>query len=781
MASSSSSRDSAPYDVFLSHRGPDTKRSFSSWLKQQLEAQGISTFLDDKSLRPGDIAPREMDDAMQTAEWGVIVLSPGFFASGYCMKELKVFLDRERAILIGFGLGADDCNADQIVRRTGSVWEQHGGELWKSCSAGGGEWSEEAWRDVVRKAKQTTFLQLHTFDGYWDRCIAEAVRVTAQRLGRPVILGGAANKVKTTPFPRNNDFLGRDNELAQIGAALADKGRVCISGMGGVGKTQLALCYVYGHEREYGMVLWLDADSQSLQTSYLGLAEVLGVELKEEGPSSSGVVKTEEAAVAKIRDRLEKLGVPCLLVLDNVDNQSELASLLPRRGPCHIIATSRLRSLVNFGVVPLDVLGREDGLRLLSGGLVLSEEEMQCAEMLAERFGYLTLALAVSRRLFSEGQFSPSELLTRLDAKEARVFERELMDPVFRTHPDLIKLFQASVDMLERDTRATSGEKLLAERMLWAGGWFAPAPIATPLLACAASKLLASQAAAELIDSLWLSCWYGVPSAQEESAISQPRDEVGEDIVAALGLLRSYGLVLETLDGRGAFHKLVQSFGKSVGSAKAGIAMVQALIAVGEVERDEEHFANGVDRATPPDLGATPEIGLLREDGSALVVDIAAPLIKHYIYVKTQPQTALALEIRCETILTSLRMRGESEFFLLLYLKAEVLEVLGEFDKAEALFRQCLGIMDRYQGLLHHAIVSPALEALARLLSTRGEYDDAESYSRRSLGMAEAELGPENPTTMMAMKVLADLLRLGGSTTKQSICIGRHSADCRRR
>jgi hypothetical protein len=79
-----------------------------------------------------------MQHAMQTAEWGVVVLSPGFFASGYCMKELKVFLDRGRAILIGFEITANDCNADMIVGKTkGTIWEQHGSRLWESCSTGG--------------------------------------------------------------------------------------------------------------------------------------------------------------------------------------------------------------------------------------------------------------------------------------------------------------------------------------------------------------------------------------------------------------------------------------------------------------------------------------------------------------------------------------------------------------------------------------------------------------------------------------------------------------------
>jgi hypothetical protein len=191
----------AACDVFLSHRCPDTKRDFSIWLRKELEDQKIRTFFDDRSLQAGDDAPAAMDAAMQAAEWGVIVLSPGFVASGYCMKELKMFLHRGRAILIGFNLKADDCKADLIVEKAkGSIWEQLGERLWENCSKGGHSWSEEKWRDVVRKAAKTTILQLHKFDGYWDKCIAEAVRITAQKLGRPVITSGSTI-VNTTPYP----------------------------------------------------------------------------------------------------------------------------------------------------------------------------------------------------------------------------------------------------------------------------------------------------------------------------------------------------------------------------------------------------------------------------------------------------------------------------------------------------------------------------------------------------------------------------------------------------
>jgi hypothetical protein len=99
----------------------------------ELENQQIRTFFDDRSLKAGDNAALSMDAAMQTVEWGVIVLSPGFFASGHCMNELKAFLDRGRAILIGFNLGVNDCIAEKIV--TGAPGECLGG----------------AWRQAIKK------------------------------------------------------------------------------------------------------------------------------------------------------------------------------------------------------------------------------------------------------------------------------------------------------------------------------------------------------------------------------------------------------------------------------------------------------------------------------------------------------------------------------------------------------------------------------------------------------------------------------------------------------
>jgi hypothetical protein len=624
------------YNIFLSQRGPETKQNFSIWLKNELENQNIRTFFDDRSLQAGDSAASSLENAMHTVEWGMIVLSPGFFASGHCMKELKVFLDRGRAILIGFNLTVADLNADLIVERaSGTIWEQHGGRLWESCSTNGEPWSEEDWRKVVGRVKGTTILELEKVDGYWDRCISEAVRIAGEKLGRPIFLKDQS-RVDTTPFLRNIYFLGRDDELAWVKAGLAKNlGRVCLTGLGGVGKTQLALEYVHEHRREYANIFWIDADSRSLKTGYLALAHYLCFQpapiLGENGresllPDFSSDRESEESTIAQIREALERSKGPCLLVLDNVDNQQTLTRFLPRRGPCHVIVTTRLRAVANFGLVELDVLKKEDGLRLLAGGMRPEEQIEEHLSELAKRVGYLTLALAVSARLFAEGRSSPSDLLKRLKAKGPCVFERELVDPSFAKHPDIVNLFQASLDMLAADIRATQEEKELARNLLWVAGWFASAPIRTEVLGLAGLISLGAERGS--------------------------KDSFHERVQEAVGLLRFYGLATLTTEGCVVVHTLVHSFGKWGGSREMGVAMLKALIQAGQPKRDVEHFENAVEKAIPLHGAARPEIPLA-EDLSVLwlVERIGLQLSFHHISLSFQQSRALEVLERCEHML----------------------------------------------------------------------------------------------------------------------------------
>ena len=85
------------------------------------------------------------------------------------------------------------------------------------------------------------------------------------------------------PFHQNDNFTGRDRELEEIHKALhcadatTSRRRVmALHGLGGIGKTQLAIQYAYIHQNDYTSVWWVNASTtQTLSQGFLGIAQQL--------------------------------------------------------------------------------------------------------------------------------------------------------------------------------------------------------------------------------------------------------------------------------------------------------------------------------------------------------------------------------------------------------------------------------------------------------------------------------------------------------------------------
>jgi hypothetical protein len=275
--------------------------------------------------------------------------------------------------------------------------------------------------------------------------------------------------------------------------------------------------------------------------------------------------------------------------LDSLNNEKDLAEVVPKSGPCHVVVTSRLGALANFHRVKVGVLKQEDGLRLVRGQEAFSAQEEQQLQELADKLGYLTLALVVSCRLFAGRRLCPSVLVTRLRNCGPLVFKPEDADPVFSKCPVLATLFQTSFNLLATDARAGEVEKELALHLACVGGWFASSPVRIELLAAAAVCSL--QAAGHVEAS----------KAQELAT-------------HAVGLLEFYALATSTSNGRVAFHPLVQSFGKWKGEEGAGVTMIRGLLKVGEVKQDLDHFESALGQATPVEEGVVATIPLGMQD-----------------------------------------------------------------------------------------------------------------------------------------------------------------------
>ncbi|CAN6686503.1 unnamed protein product [Malus baccata var. baccata] len=76
------------YDVFLSFRGADTRKGFVSHLYHELQRHGITTFFDDRELEGGASIPLGLPCAIKESHTAVVVLSPNYASSKWCLDEL---------------------------------------------------------------------------------------------------------------------------------------------------------------------------------------------------------------------------------------------------------------------------------------------------------------------------------------------------------------------------------------------------------------------------------------------------------------------------------------------------------------------------------------------------------------------------------------------------------------------------------------------------------------------------------------------------------------------
>lgn len=188
------------------------------------------------------------------------------------------------------------------------------------------------------------------------------------------------------PIPqRTHDFVGREAALGALHRCLAGRdgtGRIVVQGLGGIGKTQLAIAYANRFRDEYDLVGWVPSDSREAALAGMALLEIA------ETPETSA-----DARAASVVETLRR-GRPYarwLLVFDNADEPDEIKDLMPP-GPGDIIVTTRNGRWSAFeDLYELDVLPRAASVELLLRRMRgLSEAD---AHRLAEASGDLPLVL----------------------------------------------------------------------------------------------------------------------------------------------------------------------------------------------------------------------------------------------------------------------------------------------------------------------------------------------------------------------------------------------------
>lgn len=226
------------------------------------------------------------------------------------------------------------------------------------------------------------------------------------------------------PYSGAIKFVGRQTQLETLYEQLQQQDTIAIvavAGMGGLGKTELALQYAYQYLTDYpGGICWLEASSeQGIYDQILNFAQIkLGLEVPQELGEKQLNLKqqvdwcwqnwTGEGSV--------------LIVIDDVVEFPEIKPYLPpAKSRFKVLMTTRLK-LTHIQTLSLDVLTLEMSLELLESDHLVGKERMEqepeIAKTLCNWLGYLPLGLElVGRYLNQVPDLSLSVMLLWLQQK----------------------------------------------------------------------------------------------------------------------------------------------------------------------------------------------------------------------------------------------------------------------------------------------------------------------------------------------------------------------------
>ena len=534
------------------------------------------------------------------------------------------------------------------------------------------------------------------------------------------------------PHQRNEAFTGREQLLTNLRADLLKKGKQALFGLGGVGKTQIAIEYAYRHQDEYTAVLWCFAGTeQSVRGGYAAIAALLDLPEKD---------SQEQAKVTDAVKRWLEQNTGWLLVLDNADDPAMLKPFLPHQGKSHILLTSRAYTFDLIGILSaheVNVLSpgeaREFLLRRTSKDPLAKSPE---ADALAQELGYLPLALEQAGAYIKETGAGFKTYLDGFKKQGLRLLEKK--GPVLGNEREQQKRTVATawaLNFADIENNSPASADLLR-----LSAFMAPDSIPLELLERGGQQLtepLAKRLAEAAEDSLVL-------------------DEL-------LKPLLRYSLIRRNEEKRTySIHPLVQEVVRDGLSKEEQKAWAErAVRVVNAIFPDPMKFANwpACDRLLPHALACAGFInswGLEFAEAAHLLTITGDYLMGRAGYAQADPIYRWALSINEKSM-----GREHPDTSLSLNNLAELYRVQGRFAEAEPLQRRALAIRENNLGP-EHPVTAESLNNLGLLLKIQGRYKEAEPLYQRALAIREQAPDCKLPDTAESLNNLAELYRAQG-------------------
>ena len=624
--------------------------------------------------------------------------------------------------------------------------------------------SEEILEGILQQAKQELFKDVQvgrdlTISGQIIQKIVQNIVLPS-----PKVPSEIRNNI---PYSGITQFIGRVSDLIKLDLKLQQQAQIvitAISGMGGVGKTELALQYALQYQDNYpGSICWFKVRDLDLGSQVL---EFAGTYLNLYPPEE---LKSDSAKVQYCWSRW--VNKSSLIIVDDVPSYGNyyrekiLPYLPPNDSRFTVLMTSRQHPGTSIEELNLDVLSPEAALTLMETliGKTRIEAELEVAQALCKWLGYLPLGLELVGRYL---EIDPSLTLeTVLESLEEQKLEAEEL------------LAAEEADMTAQLGVAAAFELSWKELNLEA-----------QRLGCYLSLF-----APELFDWSWVENALIEDSSDETSTgfrkrdlLKSKRDLLKRNLLRMISnpqspkeyqyqlhsLIQQYFRVkLESLEQaellKQKFTKPMIAIAQSIPNPPTQEDITRVALAIPHLSNvatdlidyvENENFTwlfeglgrfyqgQGIYNQAEQCYRKNIEVcrTFLREEHSDVATSLDNLAKLYYSqgrYDEAEPLFQQALEM-------GRKLLGEEhpDVATSLHNLAELYRLQGRYDEAEPLYQQALEMARKLLGQ-EHPDVANSLNNLALLYESQGRYDEAELLYQQALSIAEAALGDNHPNT----------------------------------
>jgi len=683
-------------DFFISYAHAD--RRWAEWIAWQLENAGYMVVLQAWDFRPGSNFVLDMHKAALEAARTIAVLSPDYLKSIWTQVEWAAAFDPtgERMTLIP--VRVRECTPEGLLARLVHINLVGLDEAAAAAALLAGVGSGRA-----KPVSAPAYAGI-TADG----------RTGPSRPRYP----GALPPIWNVPYHRNPNFTGRREILADLQAMLDEECSAAltqvISGLGGVGKTQIALEYAYRHAvdaPDYDLVWWVRADEPAiLAADYACLAGPLGLPEAE---------TAEQAVTVQAVRRWLGQNRGWLLILDNAGDPATVRNYLPQARLGHALITSRNPNWKAVGPrLEVKVMKREEAVDFLCRRT--KQVDVDTAATLASDLGHLPLALEQAGAYIE----ATGMLLTRyLELYRSRPAELQRRGKPLEYPDTVASTWEMSFERLVENSPA-------AADLLRLCSFLAPDDIPLEVLGRGA-ELLPQSLSSLFVDPVALN-----------------------DTVAAL---RRYSLI-EATEGALSVHLLVQAVTRDrlteKGRENWAAAAAYLLCHTFPFNSDDVRAWPECSRLLSHALAAAghAEELVVAPHAAGRVLN----MVGGYLYGRAQFMHAKLAFERALSILEGEYGPNHPHVAATVNNLGEVLRDLGDFKAALTHLTRALKIDEATCSPGHPRACD--LNNLGTLLGDLGDVEGARAHLEQALKMSEAACGSSHPSVAVAARNLGILL-----------------------